>query len=78
MGGAPLAAAAWRFEEDFSDGRVLGGVADPGAVSSVEEDLLDGSWTDESLERLLCDERSVLKLPLDKRRRSCRNEGMPV
>jgi len=69
-------AAAWRFDDDFSDGRVLGGVAEPGAVSRVEEDLLDGSATEESLERLLLDERSVLKLLLDSLRRSCRIEGM--
>lgn len=37
-GGVPLSAAACRFEDDFSEGSVLGGVAEPGTVSSVEED----------------------------------------
>lgn len=57
---------------------MLGGVAEPGTVSSVAEEWLDGSTTEESLERLLLEERSVLKLLLDIRRRSCRKEGISV
>ena len=65
-----------RFEEDFSDGRVLGGVDVPPPVLTVELERMLGA-PDESLDRWLWD-FSVLKLPLEKRRRSLRKEGIPV
>jgi len=53
---------------------VLGGVDDPAAVLSVDEDLFDGASPDELLERDFC----VLKLPWDSRRRSLKNDGILV
>jgi hypothetical protein len=57
-----------RFDDDCSDGIVLGGVVDPGNELIEEEDLL-------STARLLVD-GSVLKLVLDSRLKSLRKEGI--
>ena len=63
------------IEEDFSEGRVLGGVEDSRAVSTVDEDWFEGGPAEESLERAFAG-FSDLKLGLDRRRRSLRNEGI--
>ena len=66
----PLASPLGRFDEDFSEGSVLGGVVEPGAVFMVEDEWFDGAFlVDESLERLL-DVFSVRKLFFEIRLRS--------
>lgn len=73
-GGAASEPIVGRVEEDFSDGIMLGGVDDPAAVLSVDDDLLEGGSPEELLER----DFWVLKLPWDKRRRSLKNDGILV
>lgn len=67
------------MDEDFSEGIVLGGVAEPLPVFTLEEDLLEGSTAlrEDSFELPEVEDLSVLKLLLDNRRRSCKKEGMP-
>lgn len=62
-------AVACRFEEDLSEGRVLGGVVVPAAVLRVDEDRLLGA-ADESLERLLGVLSARTLFLLDSRRKS--------
>lgn len=62
------------FDEESSDGRVLGGVVDPKVELTVEEDLLVGIWPlGDSLD--LLEDLSVRKLDRDLRR-LLRKEGM--
>ena len=62
------------FDEESSDGRVLGGVVDPKVELTVEEDLLVGTWPlGDSLD--LLEDLSVRKLDRDLRR-LLRKEGM--
>jgi len=70
-----------KFEDDFCEGSVLGGVDDPCPdplpVFTLELDLLVISAPlPDSLE--LLEARSDLKLLLDRRLRSWRKDGMPV
>jgi len=69
-----------RFEVEPSDGNVLGGVVDPPVELKVVQDLLLGMFTfADPLEPLL-EDWWVLKLALDRRRRSFseENEGITV
>lgn len=63
-----------KFDEESSDGRVLGGVVDSKVELRVEEDLLVGTWPlGDSLD--LLEDLSVRKLDRDLRR-LLRKEGM--
>lgn len=76
--GAALTSPLCKLDVEFCEGRVLGGVVEPGAVFIVEDDLFDGGLLrDESLERLLAG-LSVRKLFFESRLRSWRKEGIPT